>query len=53
MKNLSVNALLPILLAVAACAEKNGTVPETPEDTSWIAVETYVMFAQIIALHLL
>ncbi len=41
MKNLSVNALLPILLAVAACAEKNGTVPETPEDTSWIAVETY------------
>lgn len=41
MKNLSVNALLPVLLAVAACAEKNGTVPETPEDTSWIAVETY------------
>lgn len=41
MKNLSVNALLPILLAVAACAEKNGAVPETPEDTSWIAVETY------------
>lgn len=41
MKNLSVNALLPILLVVAACAEKNGTVPETPEDTSWIAVETY------------
>ena len=41
MKNLSVNALLPILLAVAAGAEKNGTVPETPEDTSWIAVETY------------
>lgn len=41
MKNLSVNALLPILLAVAACAEKNGTVPETPEDISWIAVETY------------
>lgn len=41
MKNLSINALLAILLAAAACAEKNGTVPETPEDTSWIAVETY------------
>lgn len=41
MKNLSVKVSLPILLAVAACAEKNGTVPETPEDTSWIAVETY------------
>ena len=41
MKNLSVKALLPILLAVAACAEKNGTEPETPEDTSWFAVETY------------